>query len=337
MGLSQVPDGDTQGLAVALEPVLREQCGGRLGRIEWFRAAWQRGGASTGFSTWRLDDGREIRVLIKLPVGPVEHRWTSHLGACDIHRWSEGDGEHLPVPRLVAGGDEVGGYDLAWLVVERFEGDPLGGRLSNAEHLPETVDALLRTAAEFQAAAVRQWKPDGHPKSPDWAPLLDRSREVAKSGRIAEGQKWNDLVKRVSKHLPTLIRRWETRPINAWCHGDLHGGNAMLRKCGDGSERCVLIDLAMVHPGHWTEDAVYLERQYWGCKELLDGLKPVSVLAKYRRELGLGCDDHYPELVNVRRVLMAACAPAVIDREGGPKYLHAALEQIERLLPQVCR
>jgi len=80
-----------------------------------------------------------------------------------------------------------------------------------------------------------------------------------------------------------------------------------------------------------------LERQYWGHTELLHGVKPVSALAKLRRERGLPTDDQYAELCHARRVLMAACAPALLEREGNPKYLHAALELIERFLPQAVK
>jgi hypothetical protein len=97
------------------------------------------------------------------------------------------------------------------------------------------------------------------------------------------------------------------------------------------------VDLALVHPGNWVEDALYLERQYWGHSELLHGVKPLSTLAKFRRERGLPTDECYADLATVRRVLMAACAPALIEREGNPKYLHAALDLIERFLPQAAK
>jgi len=32
---------------------------------------------------------------------------------------------------------------------------------------------------------------------------------------------------------------------------------------------------------------------------------------------------------------MAACAPVWVAGEGHPKYLHAALETIDKLLPQI--
>lgn len=178
-----------------------------------------------------------------------------------------------------------------------------------------------------------------------------------------------------------LLRRWSTRRLNAWCHGDLHGGNALRR--ADGS--CVLIDLALIHPGHWLEDALYLERVCWSrmqAKSRADtaaraagngwhgqhfgdrhafshhgagshagehkGEKHrngtadqspsmLSQMAGFRRELGLACDDDYGMLANVRRVLMAACAPAWIQREGNPLHLAHALELIQKLLPMVGR
>jgi hypothetical protein len=90
-------------------------------------------------------------------------------------------------------------------------------------------------------------------------------------------------------------------------------------------------------PGHWLEDAIYLERQHWGHVDLLYGIKPLSELARLRRARGMPVDDHYPQLANIRRVLMASCAPAMMEREGDKAYLHAALEVLERFLPQVVR
>ena len=55
------------------------------------------------------------------------------------------------------------------------------------------------------------------------------------------------------------------------------------------------------------------------------------------RARGLPVDDQYPRLANIRRVLMASCAPAMIDREGDKAYLHAALDVLQRFLPQVVR
>jgi hypothetical protein len=157
---------------------------------------------------------------------------------------------------------------------------------------------------------------------------------------VPEAHHWKEDVRKVQKLLPRIAAKWDSRPINAWCHGDLHPGNAMRRRMPAGLDHgsrppCVLIDLALVHAGHWVEDAVYLERQFWGKPEALFGIHPVSQLAKERRALGLETDGDYGAVANLRRVLMAACAPVYLAHDGHPKYLHAALEVLDRILPQV--
>ena len=97
----------------------------------------------------------------------------------------------------------------------------------------------------------------------------------------------------------------------------------------------MLIDLAFVHTGHWVEDAVYLERQFWSHPEQLHGVHIVSLMAKCRRDNGLSTDGDYGAVANLRRLLMAAVVPAHLRSEGSPRYVHAALEVVERLLPQV--
>lgn len=323
-------DADTHDLAVTLCPVLRRELDDRLSPIDWFHAAWQRGGAATGFATYGRADGRTVGVLAKLPVGPEELGWTAGLGRTDD--WDAEASRGLPVPRVVASGSELNGYDLGWFVVERLVGPSMSKRMNEAD-----VRELLSTAADFQAVAAALRPVSGRPPRQPWERAIEHSRAVAKLDVIPEAQRWNDALKRVSKHLDTLIARWEHRPLNAWCHGDLHPGNILRRAPSeDGTPgRCVLIDLALVHPGHWIEDALYLERQYWGHEEYLGGVKPVSKLGKLRRERGLAADEQAVELANIRRVLMAACVPANSEREGNHKYMHAALTLVETLLPQI--
>jgi hypothetical protein len=134
------------------------------------------------------------------------------------------------------------------------------------------------------------------------------------------------------------MARWRARPIDTWCHGDLHGHNAMRRRLREGQAgRCVLIDLALVHPGCWIEDALYLERLFWARRDHLHGVRVVQTLGRFRRELGLATVENASDLANVRRVLMAATAPAFLSTEGHPAHLAAALELLERLLPVVTR
>lgn len=321
---------DPHSLGQALAPQLAEACGGRLGPISWFRSVWQHGGAATGFAEWRDDSGRPMPVMVKLPVGSVEYRWTTSLG-----RPEQGGDSECPTPRVLACGESVGGYDLAWLVIERLTGHPLSHGMTE-----QSVLDLLHAAADFHEAARRVRPVDSPPATPDWAALLDKARELTRKGAMPEPQRWNEAVKRVQKALGVLQRRWAARPITEWCHGDLHPGNALRRPVGTSAAAvarngCVLVDLALVHAGHWVEDAVYLERLYWGKPDELHGVKPVTALARLRRERGLHGDDGYADLAMVRRVLMAACVPVYADREGHHKYTHAALEIIEHGLSQV--
>jgi len=327
---------DTHGLAVSLVPVLRELSGGRLGPIEWFRAAWQHSGSETAFSTWKLDDGTSTGVVVKLPVGFNEYKWTRALGTCDLCSWHDPCEHARASPRVIASGLELGGYDLAWLVIERLPGLPVSTKLSE-----QTILDLLHTAADFQAAASDALPLTEQPPSPDWEKLIAKALETCRDQALPEWAQWREVVKRVHKSLPALKARWASRAINCWCHGDLHPGNAMRRAVGDpdlsGRAGCTLIDLALVHTGHWVEDALYLERQFWGHEDRLYGVKPVTALAQFRRNRGLSTNDGYAEVAMVRRVLMAACAPAHLEREGNQKYVRAALETLEKTLPQVLK
>lgn len=323
-------DTDSGSLAEMLCPILREVCGGRLSPVQWFRSAWQAGGASTGTATYQLTPTRAIDVVVKLPVGPLEHHWTTAVGACD-DSVEHHDG---PTPRVLASGTELGGYDLAWLVVEKLDGHPLSTMLS-----AESVQGLLRTAAVWyrRAGSTRDIADAPPPKVEDWPALIARGREAVRDNALTDAQRWNEALKHVQRLLPKLVNGWESRRINTWCHGDLHPGNAMLRaRAGGGKEeaslvqRCVLIDLALVHPGHWVEDALYLERLFWAKPELLFGIKPVPTLARFRRELGLDTSDDYGSIALLRRVLMAATVPAFLEHEGHPKYVRAALDVLEK-------
>lgn len=309
-------------LGSSLEPALCAECGGRLGAIRWFHADWQRGGASTAFSDWRFDDGTTREVMIKVPVGPVERRITAELSKT---------GAHTPV--VVATGVELAGYDLAWLVMERVPGNPL----SHLEPHKKRFVELAEAAAGFYRVEAELHRPDGVPEQTDWAMLLDKAREDARLSDIANQQHWNELIRQTQKLLPKLLPIWRGRDTHTWRHGDLHLGNAMLRPEGSpwGPAGCVLLDFAEVGLGHWVEDAIYLERLYWANPAKLCGVKPVKALAKARKAQGLDNGDDYNELANIRRVLLGACVPAFLHREGHPAYLEASLGVLENTLPLV--
>jgi len=304
-----------------LEPALKEVCEGRLSDIRWFRTDWQRGGAATAYAKFG-ENGATRDVVIKIPVGPMEHRVVSTLAGRD----------GSPTPRIALHGTEIGGWDLAWLIMERVPGNPL------AAHLHKQVfEDLAHAAAGFYKATGEAWPDRPAPPEVNWEQQLERARESLRTNHPAAEQVWAQDIKLVMKKLPKLLAVWNTREINAWCHGDLHAGNLMRRPEGSawGPPGEVLLDFAEVHPGHWIEDAVYLERIYWAKPEALDGAKPVSLIAKARRALGLDTSDDYQMLANVRRVLMAATIPAFLKQEGHPRYLQAALDVLNRTLPLV--
>lgn len=326
--LAPVPSGDTHDLAVALEPALREMCQGRLSPVEWFQSTWQRGGAATGFATWDFADGSSAEVIVKLPIGPKEYTWTVGLGSIEHKQWETDGGRRLPVPRVVASGDILAGYDLAWFVIERLAGPAL-----NHEICEQMVKELLHTAAEFHVAAGKLRAVQGQGEQRDWREMLRRSREALDFVNMPDIQKWREKLHKLERCLDRVLAVWESRPRDTWCHGDLHPGNAMRRDLGDGQRgRCVLLDLAFVHPGHWVEDAVYIERQFWAHPEVLGETKPVAELGRWRRENGLESQGNHGELAAARRVLMAACAPAWWETEGSQAYARGALGILDRYL-----
>lgn len=319
---------DPAALARALEPVIRDSCDGRLSEIEWFRATWQRGGAATGSARWR-DGSREVPVIVKIPVGANELNWTVRLGDHGLDRdIVDGQVPH-PTPRVLGAGEELGGHDLGWLVIERLEGKPVAGDLSE-----RSLSGLLSAAVEFQARAERQRAEFGRPPaSPNWEKALEDARAWVRDNPIENASRWKSAIQGVQKLLPRLLARWEGREINAWCHGDLHPGNVIHMPAEHGHpDRCVLIDLALTHAGHWVEDAVYLEHLFWGHEDKLFGTKPVKQMRKLRKDNGLRVGEDDSALADVKRLLMAATSPSVLPVTGDGRYAHAALAHAEDLV-----
>ena len=313
---------DAGQLAHELAPALKDACDGRLHDLRWFRTDWQRGGAATGYADYHHHNGSSARVVVKLPIGPTEWRVLTDLA----------DAPGSPTPAVVASGLELAGYDLGWAVMECLDGPPLMAKLDKPA-LRDMADALGR----FAALAGQRWPLRAPLDSPNWEAILDKARAALRDNPVPHAQRWNEAVKATQRLLPTLVQRWESRAVNTWCHGDFHPGNAMRRPEGSpwGPPGVILIDFADTHSGHWVEDAVYLERLYWGHEDQLQKQKPVSLIARARKDAGLHHDDDYQLLASTRRVLMAASVPAFLHREGRPAYLEAALGVIERLLPQV--
>ncbi|MBA4040135.1 MAG: hypothetical protein C0468_07445, partial [Planctomyces sp.] len=149
-------------LGPALSGHLAAACrahGMSLGPIEWFRSLWQRGGGSTGFVTLTGPDGAARPAVIKLPVGAREHRWTLALGTPPL--WAPGS----PAPRVLAAGESLNGYDLAWLVIERIPGDPIG-----ASSDPADLATIVRAAVAWHSLAQDAFGPASDPAARAAAP-----------------------------------------------------------------------------------------------------------------------------------------------------------------------
>lgn len=326
---------DQSALASSLEPVLLDACRGHLSPVRWFHALWQHGGAGTGYAEWTCADGQVHECVVKFPVGYSEYAWTKRLGLVHERDWDGPDALDLPTPRVLAGGFELGAYDFAWLVMERFPGQPVGnGKMDRAD-----IWSLFEVTAQFHAAAVLERPVDTArcPADPDWRALLARAERQVEAGSMEHPGRWRSALVQVQEALPELLARWSARPIDTWCHRDIHAHNAMRRASHDGVRgRMALIDLARVAPGCWIEDALYLERMCWGREDILCGIDPVRTLAQTRHALGLPGDEDDEALADVRRVLMAATSPAFSRTEGDPVYLGAALRRLEGLFPGVC-
>ncbi len=309
---------DTSSLAASLAPVLAEACEGRLSPITWFRADWQRGGAATGTAEFQLDAGETARVVVKLPVVPRELLW--------VNRLQDDEDQRGPVvPRLYASGDALAGYDLAWMVIERVAHGPLGAHWHD-DHTARIAEA----AARFYAGAAR-FPVDQAPRRELWEEMVDDARESLRVNEVPRSSQWRAAIKKLRGRLGPIVAEWEARDTDQWLHGDLHLANAMSRDSMESGPVC-LIDFGEVRPGHWVEDAIYLERQLWARPQRLKAHKPVKEIAAARRSLGLTVDDDYPRLAMIRRALLAGTAPKYLKSEGDPRHLEACLDWLERAL-----
>ena len=295
----------------SLEPVLLEACEGRLNELHWFRTDWQRGGALTGYGRYRSEENQTHDVVIKLPVPPVEQFWLMHLQSRqDI------------APRLFAHGETLGQYDFAWVVMERLPHGPVGKKWGGVA-FDLMVDAVVRFADATHDVPLT-----GEPRRKDYESICKLARDHVQKHGMGETQRWKKVLKNAQKELKPWLAFREQATEDAWCHGDVHFGNAMTRvPAPDGP--IVLFDFAEVHRGHWIEDAVYFEHLFWSRRKRLEGRKLVSLISKGRKEVGLPVEADWPKLAAIQRCLLAMSTPAMLQHEGNPNHLKAALELLE--------
>jgi aminoglycoside phosphotransferase (APT) family kinase protein len=303
-------------LARTLEPELRTSCAAMIGELDpvrWVRMDWQHGGAVTGLSRFTDEDGIERDVFVKFPVPGRELTWTRRLQCC-------GETPDAPVvPILYASGDTLGTHDIAWLVMELLPGLPMG-----AEWKPGNLAATARAGARLQACA--QSVPADRPKKrQDWDKWLRQTKQSLNENHFEDRERWIDALDRIDRFWTSIITTWRSREPLSWIHGDLHMGNALAR--ADGS--VCLVDLAEFRPGHWLEDALYLERMYWSRPERIQQDDPVGTMARSRTELGLINGPCVEDLAMARRLLLAATTPAFLAHEGSRAHVAACLSTLE--------
>jgi len=310
------PDADALGLlGTNLLPLLMEQCEGRLHDVTWFRTDWQRGGALTGFGTFVVDLAPRP-AMVKLPVPPRERRWLELLSC-------EATGEAEPVtPQLYAHGDELGGYDLCWVVMERLPHGPMSQAWGQTAltQLAEAVGRFYEATRAHTVAAA--------PRHRDWDHIINVGRNNVRKGGVPQAQRWNTALKKAGKKIDTWASQWDQRPTETWCHGDLHLGNAMSRHPRPEGP-AVLVDLAEVHKGHWVEDAVYLEHLYWGAPGTLEGIDICKAIADQRAARDLAPHGDWPRHAKLFRGLLALSTPANLHVDGQPRHIEAALQTLE--------
>lgn len=297
-------------IARSLEPDLRDACEGRLEDLRWVQMDWQHGGALTGFAEYVDDSDARLPVFVKFPVPGRELRWSRRLQSC---------GEPPVIPRLLASGGSIGTHDIAWLVMERIPGDPLGAKWN-----PGNLAATARAGALLQACAHEV--PIDRPKRRDeWEDLLERTKVSLEHNTLPSHDKWIDSLKRAESYWTEIVALWRSREPIHWVHGDLHMGNAMKRDDGG----VCLVDLAEVRPGHWIEDALYLERMYWAREDRIEEDDPLGAMIEERTKLGLDNGEGIEQLAMARRILLAATTPAFLAHEGALKHLDACLRVLE--------
>jgi len=307
-------------LAQGLADILIDSCDGRLGQISWFKADWQRSGAATGTAKFKINDDSYKQVVVKLPVVQRELLWTRRL--------QDDNEKNLVIPKLYASGDTLGGYDMAWIVIERFEHGPLG-----LHWFDEHISHIAQAAARFHKA-MSVYPIVEAPNTEDWNLLVRESQDNLKINVIENTDRWKTALKTLRGKLVDLVSEWNARPIDQWLHGDLHLANAMSRVSIEKGP-VSLIDLAEVRPGHWIEDAIYLERQLWANPARLKAAKPVKAIAQARKSLGLQNGENYQRLAIIRRALLAGTALRFLKNEGHPRYLEACVNWLERSLAEL--
>lgn len=221
------------------------------------------------FATWVPEN---IPVMIKLGAEPMESYWMSA-----IDRQAPG-----LVPRILAGGDDIGAYSVPWLVMEQIP------QALSHDWGERMYDLLADAAARFQTAAC----------------AID-ARYVS---QVSFPATLASLQRALSEDCPGPLQRLVDHLDADWlwvngicgqavCFGDLTMGNARVRP-SPGGDAVVLIDpLPRIAP--WAWDAAYCQTL-----DANDDVRMVQRMAEIRSAQGLTVPE--PESLDHLAVILLA-------------------------------
>ena len=185
---------------------------------------------------------------------------------------------------------------------------------------------MIDAAGRFYSAAER-FPVTGEAQQRDWEALFEQARQAVRDKAVPEPQRWSRALKKAHRKLGKWTRTWADRPVEGWCHGDLHLANALSR---DPAGPALLIDFARTRAGHWLEDAVYFEHLYWARRHRLGGRKLCRQIAHERKRRGLPVEKNWAQRAEAKRALLAMSTPAQLRYDGDPAHLAAALAVLEQ-------
>lgn len=221
------------------------------------------GGASR--ETWsfiHVDGDHDHRLVLRRdPVdGPQRHGSM----ALEVAAIRAAEARGVPVPYVIASGDDLGGTGTAFVITERVDGEALGPRIVRSSGLSA---ARERFAVECGAilARIHRIEPGELPDAPRTDPLEEHQQVFESLGcpSAAVG-----LAFRLLRDCPP---RRSGSPVIV--HGDFRNGNLIV---GEEGIRAVL-DWELVHLGDPLDDLGWLCTQAWS----FGGPDPVGGIGSY--------------------------------------------------------
>ena len=282
-------------LAAALEPELRDACRGHLGDdLLVHHRPGPTPAQEPGSRPGPIQGSRPDRVCRQAPRRIPRVLLDQKASGSSTARTGNAPPPSPSRPRSVlAGGYELGGLRL------RVDRDGEVQKPTTSRPPSMRIRALrdlrdLRRVPRTRPPPGRSSIPTLTPKDPDYQRRDSTRAHRAMSSQPRDGRsadRWTSRPRtgpvttstpssidgRIGTSTPgaTTISTHATR-----CAGSRHNPEV--------APRCALIDLALVAPGCWIEDALYLERLFWGHEEALSAAStPCNELAQCRASLGL--------------------------------------------------